>query len=155
MDFGFTFNVADAPESEQGEFKPITAGTRVLMHVEEAELKPTKTGLGIKLKFRVLAGEWENWPVRGFINVQNASEQAQNIGLRELASLCKAMGRENVASTEELLYQPFEATVGVKEDEQYGPQNVIKKYHAKGGDVNSRTAGHTPPCAPAVLSSCI
>jgi hypothetical protein len=134
MEFGFTFdaNEVEPDERQPGDFSPIPANTRVTLQAIEAELVPTKTGQGIKLAFEVIAGQYEKRRVWEFINVQNASAQAEAIGRRQLADLCLAMGRPTVEATEDLLYAPFEATLGVKTDKTYGPKNMIRKYHAVG-----------------------
>jgi hypothetical protein len=134
-DFGFEFNAEEVPASERGEFELIPAGTRAMFQITEAEIVPTKSGSGLKYTAAILDGPFENRKVWGFINVQNANVQCENIGQRELADLCLAIGKAKVSATEDLLFEPFEATLGVQKDKsgQYEPKNVIKKYHAKGG----------------------
>lgn len=132
MEFGFTFDATSVPESERSEFTPIPAGTRVTMQVTEADVIPTKSGKGLKFTCQIVAGQYENRKVWGFINIENASQQAEQIGQRELADLCIAMGRPAIDATEDLLFAPFDATLGVKADATYGPKNVIKRYHKPG-----------------------
>lgn len=132
MEFGFTFDATAVPESERSEFTPIPAGTRVTMQVTEAEIIPTKSGKGLKFTCEIVTGQYENRKVWGFINIENASQQAEQIGQRELADLCIAMGRPAIDATEDLLFAPFDATLGVKADATYGPKNVIKRYHKPG-----------------------
>jgi hypothetical protein len=132
MEFGFTFDASEVPESERGEFTPIPANTRVMMQITEADIVPTRSGQGLKFTAEIVEGQYEKRKVWGFINVQNASEEAQKIGQRELADLCLAMGRPQVGATEDLLFAPFEATLGVKADKTYGPKNIIKRYHKPG-----------------------
>lgn len=132
MEFGFTFDATAVPESDRPDYVPIPANTRVTLQVIEADILPTRSGKGLKLLFQVVSGQYETRKVRGFINIENASQQAEQIGQRELADLCLAMGRPAIDATEDLLYAPFEATLGVKPDPTYGPQNVIKRYHKPG-----------------------
>lgn len=142
MEFGFTFNAEEVPASERGEFELIPAGTRVLMQITEADIVPTKSGSGLKYTATILTGEYENRKIWGFINVQNVNTQCENIGQRELADLCLAIGRPKVDATEDLLFAPFEGTLGIQKDKsgQYEPKNVIKKYHAKDGEAPSKSA---------------
>lgn len=138
---GYTFDANDVPESERGEFTVIPAGTRVTMQVTEADVIPTKSGKGLKFTCQIVAGQYENRKVWGFINIENASAEAEKIGRRELADLCIAMGRPSIDETEDLLFAPFDATLGVKADATYGPKNVIKRYH-KPGEQSSNSAQH-------------
>lgn len=145
MEFGFTFdaNEVEPDERQAGDYQPIRSGTRLHMQCIEAELIPTRNdGQGIKLTHQVISGEYENRKVWDFINVSlPSSPKAEAIGRSQLAALCKAMGRPQVSSTEDLLYAPFEATVGVKAGdviqgtnppERYPAKNTIKTYHAQG-----------------------
>lgn len=134
MEFGFTFdaNEVEPDERQPGDFKPIPVNTRVTLQCIEAELKPTKSGQAIFVTDEVVSGDYEKRRIWSIINVQNASPEAERIARRQLADRCLAMGRPKVEATEDLLYVPFEATLGVKRDETYGDKNVIKKYHAQG-----------------------
>lgn len=132
MEFGFTFDATSVPESERPEYVPIPANTRVTLQVIEADIIPTKSGRGLKFICQVVSGPHENRKVRGFINIENASQDCERWGQRELADLCIAMERPAIDSTEDMLYAPFDATLGVKADKTYGPQNFIKRYHKPG-----------------------
>lgn len=129
---GYTFNADEVPANERGEFEVIPANTRVTLQVTEADVVPTRSGKGLKFTCQIVAGQYENRKIWGFINIENASAEAEKIGRRELADLCIAMGRPAIDETEDLLFAPFDATLGVKADKTYGPKNVIKRYHKLG-----------------------
>lgn len=135
MELGFTFNANEVPEDERT-FDLIPNGTRAWFEIVEADVVQTKTGgTGIKATAEIKAGPFENRKIFLFINIANANPQAQLIGQQELARLCKAMGKDVVTDTADLLFTPFEGTVGIRKDKtgEYSDQNTIKTYHPLGG----------------------
>lgn len=145
---GYTFDANDIPASERGEFEVIPANTRVQLQITEADVVPTRSGKGLKFTCQIVSGQYENRKIWGFINIENASAEAERIGRRELADLCLAIGRPSIDETEDLLFAPFEATLGVKADATYGPKNAIKRYHKPGEEAaKSAPARQAAPAA--------
>ena len=64
-----------------------------------------------------------------WINYENASAKAQQIGREELASLCKAVGVTELEDTVQLHNLPLLITVGL--DRNDPTKNVVKAYKAK------------------------
>ena len=98
----------------------------------DSETRATKsgTGLGINLTFEVLSeGPAKGRKVFAWINYENASAKAQQIGREELASLCKAVGVTELEDTVQLHNLPLLITVGL--DRNDPTKNVIKAYKAK------------------------
>lgn len=106
------------------------------LEVEASEIKDTTDGTGkrLALTFRVLSGEYENRKIFGGINIVNKSAQAQEIGQKELASLCRAVGLTVIEDSEELHFKAFRAKVGLSKartvnGKTYDPRNEIKRYY--------------------------
>src|SRR5690554_4670330 len=92
---------ATAHDTEQRDFEDLPAGISQF-EIEEADVVDTgpedaPTGSGIKYIANVLAPEEvQGRKFFGFINIENQNSQAQEIGQRELASLCRAMELDGV-----------------------------------------------------------
>ena len=100
--------------------------------VTDSEMKATKNGLGmgINLTFEILSdGPAKGRKVFVWINYEHPKAEAQRIGREELASLCKAVGVDNLTDTNQLHNLPLMVTVGV--DRNDPTRNVVKKYAAK------------------------
>ena len=120
--------------------------------VTDSEMKATKNGLGmgINLTFEILSdGPAKGRKVFVWINYEHPKAEAQRIGREELASLCKAVGVDNLTDTNQLHNLPLMVTVGV--DRNDPTRNVVKKYAAKAAQqtpaeqTSSATASGTPP----------
>ena len=100
-----------------------------------AEIKDTANGNGkiLKLTYTVLAPEkYEGRKLFTNMNLENANAQAQEIGQRDLAMLCRALGLTGVDDTDELLLISFAAKVGLgkpSKDGQYPARAEIKRYY--------------------------
>lgn len=124
---GGAFNPDEIPASEySGE--PIPAGVYDVQIVE-ADVVPTKSGDGERLTMRlnVVSGPHEGRPIFEGLNIRNANPTAQSIAQRTLADICIATGAGTITDTDELLYKPFKAKIGVKADAGYEPRNVLKR----------------------------
>ena len=120
--------------------------------VTDSEMKATKNGLGmgINLTFEIVSeGPAKGRKVFVWINYEHPKAEAQRIGREELASLCKAVGVDNLTDTNQLHNLPLMVTVGV--DRNDPTRNVVKKYAAKAAQqtpaeqTSSATASGTPP----------
>lgn len=100
--------------------------------VTDSETRATKNGngMGINLTFEILSeGPAKGRKVFAWINYENASAKAQQIGREELASLCKAVGVVELDDTVQLHNLPLLITVGL--DRNDPTKNIIKAYKAK------------------------
>ena len=103
--------------------------------VTASEMRATKNGLGmgINLTFEILSeGPAKGRKVFAWINYENASAKAQQIGREELASLCRAVGVTELDDTVQLHNLPLLITVGL--DRNDPTKNVIKAYKPKAGN---------------------
>ena len=114
--------------------------------VTDSEMKATKNGLGmgINLTFEIVSeGPAKGRKVFVWINYEHPKAEAQRIGREELASLCKAVGVDNLTDTNQLHNLPLMVTVGV--DRNDPTRNVVKKYAAKAAQ--QTPAAQTAPAA--------
>ena len=137
------FNSADVSEDEGGGgFTPIPAGWYV-GRITESELKQNKKGNGSYLQFVI---ELDSPEVRNRLLwarhtwEHQTSPVAVEIGHREVANLCNALGRPQIADTQELHGTQFRVKVSLKDDPTYGPTNDVVGYKA---------VGSAPKAAPA------
>ena len=120
--FGGGFDTNSVPPQE--DFEPIPPGKYPVL-IEAAEVKQTRAGNGhyLKLKLQVLDGPYKGRIVFDNINIQNPNQQCQEIGLRTLAALGKAIGLNAIGDTAQLLNQCCIASVKVKDG-----QNEVRTY---------------------------
>ena len=122
------FNAAEVDTTSRD---AIPSGTYEAV-VTDSETRATKNGngMGINLTFEILSeGPAKGRKVFAWINYENASAKAQQIGREELASLCKAVGVVELDDTVQLHNLPLLITVGL--DRNDPTKNVIKAYKAK------------------------
>ena len=125
------FNAAEVDTTSRD---AIPSGTYEAV-VTDSETRATKygTGIGINLTFEILSdGPAKGRKVFAWINYENASAKAQQIGREELASLCKAVGVTELEDTVQLHNLPLLITVGL--DRNDPTKNVIKAYKPKAGN---------------------
>ncbi|MBX5010858.1 DUF669 domain-containing protein [Rhizobium lentis] len=126
---GQRFNAQDHDTEQRGSNLP--NGIYVL-EVSTSEVKPTAKGNGtiLKLTYDVVEpAEFKGRKIFANINLENANAQAQEIGQRDLAKLCRAVGLDEVIDSDELHFISFTAKVGVeKPRDGYEPRNEIKRF---------------------------
>jgi len=90
-------------EDMQSGFDPIPAGEYLSMLVE-SELKTTKKkdGQYIKLKFKIMEGEFKGRFIWTNLNLINPNPVAVEIAQKELATLCRSCGKAVIKDTQEL-----------------------------------------------------
>ena len=126
-------------------------------HIIEAAVFDARNGNGTYLlaTFEILAGEYKNRKILQNVTLQNASQQAVEIGARLLKDMYEAVGHAGpTRSTGILLYKPVMARVGIKRDKDgvYDDKNCISKvkgpdYQPKGASGPSK-ASPVPPKGP-------
>ena len=129
------------------EFTVLPAGTYHAI-ITESDVKPTKAGTGqrMNLTFRITDGPCANRVVFAGLNVANENPKAEEIGQRELSSLCHAVGVLKLQDTSQLHNIPVAIRVSIKKDEsgQYPDRNEIKAFMA--------IPSHAPQAAPGAFS---
>lgn len=104
------------------------------MEIEASDVVPTKDGKGTILKTTNVVVEPEDYKGRKLFNnynLENQSAQAQEIGQKQFAALCRAIGVAEVEDSEDLHFRPFTVRVGLgkpSKDGQYPARAEIKRY---------------------------
>lgn len=145
----------DASKVEpQESFEPIPAGTYIAV-IEESEVKTTKAGNGqyLKLRWKILDGQYKGRVLFGNLNVSNTNAEAERIGQRQLSALCHAVGVLQLQDTQQLHAKPVKIKVKIRTDEtgKYGDQNEITAYESAGATAAFAVPAAAPsaPAAPA------
>lgn len=119
------------PDSIPAEgYRPMPAGTYAL-EIVESDYVATQSGNGmiLKCKAQIVGGEYEGRPFYINYNLENANEQAQEIGQRDFAGLRRATGVLAPENSEELHFKAFGVKIGIKARKDTGElENVIKQY---------------------------
>jgi hypothetical protein len=113
------------------DFAPLPPGEYTVT-IDKAEIKQTKAGDGhyVNVQLSVVGDKYANRKMFDRMNIDNPSQKAVEIGLRQFSSLCRAAagGQDvKVTDTDELLGQTVVVKVAVKDD-----QNVVKAYKVAG-----------------------
>lgn len=111
-------------------FDPIPPDKYVAMIVE-SDIADTKSAGGKRLAitWQIVDGEYEGRKVFDNVNLQNASTQAVEIGQRQLATICRAVGKLKVKDSAELHDIPCIIDVRIKPAKgDYAAGNEIRGY---------------------------
>ena len=137
-------------------FDPVPAGDYTAMIIG-SEIKPTKAGTGmyLQLVWQVCDGQFAGRRIWDRINIQNPNQVAEEIGKKQLSSICHAVGVLRVIDSGELHDRPCALKVVVKPGEgQYLPTNEIKAHRSLSGDAPPPVArAASAPAAPAAASA--
>lgn len=133
---GTNFNAEDH-DTSQREFGPVEGDCR--LEVIESDVAKTSAGTGTVLKLVIQINAPDQYKGRKIwtnINIENPNATAQEIGQKELASLCRAIGVREVSDSEELHFKEFTAKVGMSKERKdavtgktYDPRPEIKRYY--------------------------
>jgi len=111
------------------DFEVIPAG-RYTAEITNSEMRPNskQTGEYLWLEFTVLDGPFGGRKLWAQLNLDNPSQQAVEIAQRELSAICHAVGKLRVQDSIELHGIPMEIGVKIKNDAEYGPQNILRSF---------------------------
>ena len=140
----------NANDYQNMKFQPLPAGEYNVMIVDSV-LKPTRRGGEmLALELVVLDGQYQGRKLKDWLNIVNASEDAQRIALGTLSSICRAVGKLNPTDSSELHGRPLVAVVGIRQDDRYGESNNIKRYKesSKRGPLPQVNPTDAPPAPP-------
>jgi hypothetical protein len=135
-------NISDIPEDEGHSYGPIPEGFYEVQ-ISSAEIKSTKAGNGkyIALGLTITSQEYTGRLVFTNINIQNPSEAAQAIGIKQLGSILRSCKMDSISDTDELLNKQLKVQVVIKTSEGYSPRNEVKKY------MSANAVTYTPKAA--------
>jgi hypothetical protein len=104
------------------------------LEIEASDVVPTSTGSGTILKTTLVVIEPEDYKGRKLFNnynLENKNPVAQEIGQKQFASLCRAIGESTVEDSEDLHFKAFVAKIGLGKasaDGKYPARAEIKSY---------------------------
>lgn len=140
------YNAADHEPAQDG-YDAIPVGDYEAAIVA-SEIKTTKAGTGkyLDLTVEILGPTHAGRKVFPKINVENPNKQAVDIGMRELRSICDAIGIAGFRQTEELHDKPL--VVRIKHEQYQGePQARVASWKSNGGQVPPAVS-KPPPSTP-------
>ena len=131
VDFGGTYDASNGETMETRDALP--AGEYIAVIAKSEKRGPNDKGNSyVNLEFEVTDGAASGRRFWSMLNLWNSSAEAVEIAQRELNSICHAVGRLRVNSSEELHGIPMRVTLGQKTD-SYGTKNVVKGYKPLNG----------------------
>ena len=127
------------------DFEVIPAG-RYTAEITNSEMRPNskQTGEYLWLEFTVLDGPFSGRKLWAQLNLDNPSQQAVEIAQRELSAICHAVGKLRVGDSIELHNIPMEISIKIKNDAEYGPQNVLRGFKEIDGAGQGSVSGGSP-----------
>lgn len=112
---GKAFNATEH-DTTQREFAGELPNGIFRLEIEASEVKATSKGTGTYLATTVTVVEPEEFKGRKIFNnnynLENDNPKAQEIGQKQFASLCRAIGVSSVEDSEELHFRAFVAKIG-------------------------------------------
>jgi hypothetical protein len=122
-----------------------------LAQIVQSEMRVTKAGNGqlLWLDMEILEGALKGRHLYDQLNLINPNPTAEEIAQRTLSAICHAVGKLQVADSEELHFQPLLVRVAVKpngynEVKGYKP---VKQVAAAGTPIPASAPTATPPSA--------
>lgn len=121
-------------DTEQRDYEELPNGI-YRFEIEASDVTETSTGSGTILKTTMNVTAPEDFKGRKLFNnynLENKNPKAQEIGQRQFASLCRAIGESEVEDSEDLHFREFTAKVALgkpSKDGQYPARAEIKRYY--------------------------
>jgi hypothetical protein len=138
-------------------FDPIPAGDYAA-HIEASEICDNRAGTGkyIKLTFVVLSGEFKGRKIWANLNIIHPNDVAVKIAQQELATICRACGKRQIADTAELHEIPLKIKVKIRPAKgEYPASNDISGYEpidaAPATNGTNTSPGTTKEAAPSAV----
>ncbi len=124
---GGNFDTNSVPPAEA--FEVLPAGWYPVK-IDNAEVKDTKRNDGkiLSLEMTVIGDKFSGRKLWPRINLQNPSQKATEIGMRELAGLGLACGLATISDSSEFIDKDLEVKVKVRAEEGREPDNQIVAY---------------------------
>ena len=142
------FNAEDIDVSDQRTTYDVIPEDHYKAVIIESEMKQTKAGTGayLNLKFEVIESQYAGKWIFARLNLENKSTQTVEIAQKELANICRAIGKKAIVDSEELHHKPMTIKVVIAPPRGgWDESNEIKAY----SPANAPAAVATLP-APAV-----
>lgn len=122
------FNGANAEAMEDYSVVPAGKYNAQIVKTDIVDTK-AKTGKLLKAQFKIIDGKFKGRIIFGQYNIQNPNQQAVDISMRQIKTMCDAIGIEGFGDTNDLHNKPMNIKVSVKPAQgQYGESNDIQYY---------------------------
>lgn len=151
---GQKFDATQHDTEQRADYDELPNGIYKL-EIEASDVVPTKAGDGTILKTTSVVVEPVEFAGRKIFNnynLENKNAQAQEIGQRQFASLCRAVGVSEVENSEDLHFRAYTVTVKLgkpSKDGQYPARAEIRRYwYEDEGDLPDPAIDATQPAAP-------
>lgn len=110
-------------------FEALPVGDYTVM-IEDSDVCMTKSGTGryVKFVYQIIDGEYKGRKLFEILNIENQNQQTAARARTSLNSICFYCDKQGAEDTSELHGEVLVVQVGIKKNEQYGDQNVIKKH---------------------------
>jgi hypothetical protein len=121
-------------DTEQRDFEELPNGI-YQVEIEASDVTKTSNGNGTILKTTnvvIAPEEYKGRKLFNNFNLENANPQAQEIGQKQFAALCRAIGVDAVDDSEELHFHSYTVKIGLgkpSKDGQYPARAEIKRYY--------------------------
>jgi hypothetical protein len=127
---GRKFNATEH-DTTQSDYSELPNGIYKL-EIEASDVVTKDGNTGLKTTMLVIEPEeYKGRKLFGYYNLEHSSAQAQEIGQKQFAALCRAIGVAEVEDSDELRFISFTAKVGLgkpSKDGQYPARAEIKRY---------------------------
>ena len=132
---GAAFDPEEYDTSKTGDFEPLPPAWYPVT-IDEAKVEKTSKGTGtlLSLKLTVVGDNFAGRKLWPRLNLKNPNPKAEEIGQRELAAICKAIGLATIADSSDLIDKAIMVRVKVRKEEGRNPDNDVTGYKAIGDD---------------------
>lgn len=153
-----------ADEVEITSFEPVPAGEYAAI-ITGAEIKDTKSGKGLFFEYTIQGTSHDGRVIKECVNIVNASEKAQKIGLETLAKISMAVGINSAKDTSEFINKRLKIKLSVEagvgtyinkygEEKPRTAQNSVKGYYPINSQpVSAQTPAEQTPASPVTQES--
>jgi len=119
---------ADHEDGERS-VEAVPAGEYICV-VEDSDYVDNKKGTGrmLKLTYQIIDGPFKGQKIFENLSLEHENQQTVTIARKALNSLCAAVDIVELKDSSQLHNIPLRLDIGIKESEEYGKQNKIKKH---------------------------
>ena len=139
-----SFNAEEIDVSEQRTKYDVIPEDHYKAVIIESEMKPTKAGTGayLNLKCEVIESQYAGKWIFARLNLENKNKQTVEIAQKELAHICRAIGKKAIGDSEELHHKPMTIKVVIAPPRGgWDESNEIKAYSPANAPAAVATTG--------------
>lgn len=143
----FNFNSKEIDTSSDF---PVLPDDWYTAHIDKSEILSTKArdGQYLKLRFKILDGEYKKRVLFENFNIENNNPIAKRIAEKQLALLCQAVGVITLEDTQQLHGRPVKIKVAIEPAQgKYQESNVIVEFQSMESAPDSTRKNEAQPTA--------